>query len=255
MKTRTVLSIVVLSFVLAAAASAATLSYQPEKVTLAVPAGAQESVTVSLAVTEPKASTYFVTFIDGVAGGNLPSAWLTASPSRTFFSRWSPAVTTLTVKVPEGTPAGTYAGTLLSRAMATHGVPDRGKGVLIEVTVPPNCSGVPSFEIESFAPQILWPPDHSMTQVIVTGKALVPDGCSLVEIGYAIEDEYGVHSSVGRLEPGNGSFSLALPVEASREGRDKDGRHYTITLYARDEAGLASADPLEVVVPHDMREK
>lgn len=253
MKTRILSLALFLLSVSAYTASGATLTYTPDHAELTVTAGSQDTTVLTVGLRDAEYSTYYLWFLNAVTDGNLPASWISASPSTAFLSRGSTAQTILTVSVPEDTPSGLYSGYLKSRAMASHGYADSGMGMLIEVSVPPLCSGMPSFEIASFGPEFIWPPDHGMETVAITGKAVLPQGCTLVEIGYAIDDEYGVYTSVGTLEPdSDGTFSLAVPVEAWREGQDKDGRHYTITLYAKDEAGTGTGDVLFVTVPHDM---
>lgn len=240
--------------VMANVALAGTLRYQPEVIRVVVPAGSQEQVQLKVNVDSPRGSSYMLWFVDSVKSGNLPMSWITASPARAFVFRTSPGASTLTVAVPNGAKAGTYTGQLVARAMSTHEIPGAGTGVLLEVTVPPNCSGVPVVTIDEIGPTILWPPDHSMTQVIASGTIVAPEGCSIEEAGYAVEDEYGVLSAVGTLSiSGKGAFTLALPVEAMRYGKDKDGRHYQVTVFARDEAGYSSTEPQEILVPHDQR--
>lgn len=233
-------------------ALADSLVCKPESTSLTIPGGAHESLTVTVEVADPHASTYYLWFIGSIANGNLPASWLSLAPSRTFITRSSSGTSTLTISVPPGTPSGTYSGYLIPKAQASHTVIDPGKGCFLDVKVPPVCSGVPTFDIISFGPDLLWPPDHSMQEVVVAGRAELPSGCSLLEMGYAIEDEYNVYTAVGTIPiRSDGTFSLTLPVEASRVGQDKDGRHYTISLYARDEAGIGTRAGLVVVVPHD----
>ena len=254
-KVRCLVVTLVCVFAMANLALAGSLRYQPEAISLVIPAGSQEQVQVKTNVDSPRGSSYMLWFVDTLKSGNLPLSWITASPARTFVFRTSPATTTLTVSVPTGAKAGTYSGQVLARAMSTHEIPDAGNGFLLEVTVPSNCSGVPVVTIDGISPQVIWPPDHSMTQVNATGTIDVPEGCTLAEAGYAIEDEYGVLSAVGELSvSGNNAFTLALPVEAMRYGKDKDGRHYVVTVFARNEAGYSSSPPEEILVPHDQRD-
>jgi len=44
-------------------------------------------------------------------------------------------------------------------------------------------------------------------------------------------------------------------AEASRRGKDKDGRHYVIKIFAENEAGITESEILNAVVPHDQRDK
>ena len=195
--------------------------------------------------------------MDHVSSGNLPQSWLIATPDVTFINARLPrASTNLTIRVPEGTEPGVYSGMLFSKAMAAHDVADSGRGLHIAVTVPSDCLEVARFEVVLVSPQLLWPPNHSMEEVTVSGRVVLPDGCSLNAVGYSIDDEYGTHTSMGEITlETDQSFSVAIPVESWRDGNDMDGRHYAITLYAENEVGIGTSGPYTVLVPHDMRGK
>ena len=51
----------------------------------------------------------------------------------------------------------------------------------------------------------------------------------------------------------NGAFTLSVPLTISRRGDDKDGRSYSITVRAEDEAGAAAGTPQVVTIGHDQR--
>jgi hypothetical protein len=154
--------------------------------------------------------------------------------------------------VPEDAEPGVYTGRLYSKAMMSHNYADPGSGVLISVIVSGDCTSNPEVNISGFGPNVLWPPNHNMETVTVTGIATMPQGCSVYGAGYSIEDEYGTHTSEGELTVSeNGKFSVFLPVEAWRKGQDKDGRNYKITFFVENEAGVGTSRVLEVLVPHD----
>ena len=115
------------------------------------------------------------------------------------------------------------------------------------------CDQAPEFEITSFGPDYLWPPNRKMKDIVVSGRVIIPDGCTLLGAGYSINDEYNLYSSEGELDvDADGNFMLTLQVEPWRDGGDIDGRHYGISMFAEDEAGEGS-EALEVLVPHDQR--
>lgn len=241
-------------FAFSATAFAADLTYDPASINLSAPAGSVQTMPLKVTLHNAGWSVHYLWFVDKVTG-NLP---LTVSSSRqmTFLGSWSPSASTmLTLTVAPGTPPGTYTGNIFSKAMSSHGYADAGTGVLVELIVPSACNGVPSFTINSFGPDYLWPPNHSMVEVTVTGQAVLPQGCNILSAGYSIDDEYGIYTGMGSLTiDQNGYFVKSIPVEAWRTGQDKDGRHYTITLFAEDEAGVGT-HVLHVLVPHDMRNK
>jgi hypothetical protein len=95
-------------------------------------------------------------------------------------------------------------------------------------------------------PNILWPPNHKMTDVTIGGGA--SDNLSGVDsVTFTVKDEYGT------VQPSISGFNTSIALEAWRNGSDKDGRHYTITATATDAAGNKSTASTEVLVPHDQR--
>jgi hypothetical protein len=104
------------------------------------------------------------------------------------------------------------------------------------------------------APSTLWPPNGNMVPVIVAGT--ITDAGSGVDASTAtcaVSDEYGLVQPNGRVSLGSdGSYTLTVLLQASRHGNDKDGRHYTITVRAQDNAGNSGSAPSVVTVPHDM---
>ena len=65
-------------------------------------------------------------------------------------------------------------------------------------------------------------------------------------------DEYNLVQPSGPVTLGsNGSYSFTIQLQASRNGNDKDGRKYTITVRAQDNAGNNGLASTNVIVPHD----
>ncbi len=100
----------------------------------------------------------------------------------------------------------------------------------------------------SVTPGILWPPNHKMVNVAVNGGP--SDGTSGIgSVVFTVTDEYGT------VEPVISGFNTTIPLEAWRDGTDKDGRHYTIMAVITDNAGNTTAVSTEAICPHDMRDK
>jgi hypothetical protein len=76
----------------------------------------------------------------------------------------------------------------------------------------------------------------------------------MIETGYVVDDDYGTHTGGGEVSVNaDGNFVVHIPVEAWRYGQDKEGRHYRITIYSKDEAGLGTSNTMTSIVPHDQR--
>jgi hypothetical protein len=73
---------------------------------------------------------------------------------------------------------------------------------------------------------------------------------------FAVVDEYGVAQPSGSFTiQDNGSFSFVFQLEAWRDGKDLDGRHYSISVTAADTAGNTATKTVGILVPHDQGEK
>ena len=111
-------------------------------------------------------------------------------------------------------------------------------------TIPPDIT--PPTVTVTATPSILWPPNHKMVDVTIDGSAS-DDTSGIVFIEITVTDEYGIYNMT---VPGFGSI---IQLEAWREGTDRDGRVYTITVVATDMAGNKSTTTTQVTVPHDLR--
>jgi hypothetical protein len=68
---------------------------------------------------------------------------------------------------------------------------------------------------------------------------------------YAVQDEYHLIEPNGKVGLDlSGNYSFTLMLRASREDEDADGRHYTVRVSARDNAGNRGVNWTRVVVPH-----
>ncbi len=118
--------------------------------------------------------------------------------------------------------------------------------VAIVDTTPPVITAI------SINPNVLWPPNHKMIPVRVS--VVATDLC-----GTVTSKIISIHSSQDVLGKGSGQKSpdwkitgdLTAQLRAERAGPDKNGRIYTITVQATDEAGNAATADVTVFVPHD----
>lgn len=256
MRLRVILVSFLMTVLFVLPAFGATLGYAPSSLQLTIEQGAQAVVPFSITIQNPVRGNYIVKFVDS-AQGNIPAEWISSSVTSTFASIYRSTVSTnLTITVPSDAPSGIYSAFIFSSAKETHGPVDKGAGFYLEINVPALCKETPYIEVYYVTPDIIWPPNHSMTDVTVTGKVIAPTGCTISSLGYNIEDEYGIYSGIGYLTiTETGGFTAYLPVEASRNGQDKDGRHYTVSVFSSDEAGTSATDPFDIIVPHDQRGK
>jgi glycosidase len=105
----------------------------------------------------------------------------------------------------------------------------------------------------SASPSSLWPPNGKMVPVTVFGTIMDSlSGVNRSTSAFAVADEYGTVQPSGPVSLGpTGSFSFTVLLQASRNGNDKDGRQYRITVSASDFAGNRGSAATIVTVPHD----
>ncbi len=107
----------------------------------------------------------------------------------------------------------------------------------------------------SVSKKTLWPPNGKTINVVVEGVATdALSGIDLESGEFEVIDEYN------QVEPGgafdmddDGSFRFSVPLTASRLGRDRDGRTYTLKVSVLDEAGNVRVVSYKILVPHDQR--
>jgi hypothetical protein len=104
---------------------------------------------------------------------------------------------------------------------------------------------------------ILWPPNHTMVDVVITANANDNSGCTVTLDATVTsnEPEYGLRG--GDLGPDwtqpvidQDTGVLYMQLRAERSGRGK-GRIYTVTITATDCSGNVSTAKVKIRVPHD----
>lgn len=105
----------------------------------------------------------------------------------------------------------------------------------------------------SATPTTLWPPDGKQVLVTVSGTA-TPGSQPIPDDGgaFSVADEYQQVQPIGSFTVGaGGSYSYTVPLIASRNGDDLDGRTYTVVTVVTDNIGNAASCSSVVTVPHD----
>jgi hypothetical protein len=123
-------------------------------------------------------------------------------------------------------------------------------GVLLNNT--PFDTTPPSITL-SATPKLLWPANGRMVPVTVMGTITdTGSGVNTKTAAYVVKDEYGEVQPRGTIALGPiGSYSFTILLQASRLGTDLDGRRYTITVQASDNAANIGSKTTVVTVPHD----
>jgi hypothetical protein len=102
-------------------------------------------------------------------------------------------------------------------------------------------------------PKTLSPPNGKMVSITILGTIKdAESGVNASTAAYAVTDEYGLIQPSGQittLDATNGSYAFRIQLQASRNGNDKDGRQYTITISAQDNEGNQGSNSTIVTVP------
>jgi len=135
--------------------------------------------------------------------------------------------------------AGQIVGGFQDASISVHGF------VATPDTIPPVLT-------VSASPDTLWPPTGQLVAVTVSGTIIdEPDSSEVSSAAYQITDEYGQIQPSGTFTPGAaGRYAFTVDLQASRTGNDQDGRRYTITVSATDQAGNRGDALTLVTVPH-----
>jgi hypothetical protein len=105
----------------------------------------------------------------------------------------------------------------------------------------------------SVTPRVLWPPNGKGVPVTISGTITDSgSGVNANSVAFSVKDEYGEIQPTGAITLGpGGSYSFSVLLQASRRGTDLDGRRYTITVRATDNAGNGVSKTSAVIVPQN----
>ena len=122
-------------------------------------------------------------------------------------------------------------------------------GVLLNA---PICEAPPVVSL-SVTPTSLWPPNGRMVPVTASGQISDTDTtCTIRAAAFTVKDEYGEVQPRGSVTLGaGGAYTFTIWLQASRLGTDLNGRLYTITVSASNNAGKTGSQTDAVIVPHD----
>ena len=102
-------------------------------------------------------------------------------------------------------------------------------------------------------PATLWLPDGTLVPVTFAGTIrAVGSGVAPDTATYAVPDDYGRVQPSGTLSVrSEGSYAFPMDLQASRNGNDRDGREYIITVWVKAKAGNTGSAATPVIVPYD----
>lgn len=249
MKTKIIITTIILLLAFAPAALAATIVYQPDKISITAIPGETTDLDFNIAFDAAGRHSLYVTSLDVI--GDIPAHWVNLKiPVMVINDRQVRVATEIAVS--EFASPGTYQASIIVQGDSRRTPVDTGKGITVTMEVKNPCQDVPAFKDIQIGPEAIKAQKGKTVEIRIAGTIAVAKGCNLSKAEYELNDEYGKMDAKGNLTiDAAGNFGITLPVEASRMGQDKDGRTYTVKLSATDEAGQGRSGDLVITVEHD----
>jgi hypothetical protein len=138
------------------------------------------------------------------------------------------------------------------------GQPRVGQCDIGAIEFQPSDTTPPTVTIALVTPDTLWPPNGKLVPVTVSGTITdAGSGVAPSTATFEVKDEYGLIQPRGQITTLDmtGNYTFTIQLQASRKGNDKDGRQYTITVSAEDDAGNTGSATAIVTVPHDQGQR
>lgn len=114
---------------------------------------------------------------------------------------------------------------------------------------PAKCNGTPVLKNLTVTPETTWAPANKTLKINITGTVEVAPGCG-------VSGNYSMDSNAGTMAgdfdiTSEGDFAIAIPVNVSKEGKEKGGTNYNGELTVVDMLGSKTSQTFSVSVAHD----
>ncbi len=235
----------------------AQITFAQNGLTVNVAPGETVAVPITVSLEDTSLPNTYASFGLAHVGGTLDRNWINSQIYMSLNSWYKTRQAVLQVKVPADAQGGIYKGILKTVWLRSNeSVAPAEFEINVDVDSFVSCSQVPLFsDIDSSQGSINMR-NNKQVQIELSGSVAVPDGCEISTAQYQLTDEYGELDKVEALQLGaDGSFTVAIPMVASRKGNDKDGRLYTVKFEAENEAGVGESVETNIVVMHDNGKK
>jgi len=235
----------------------AEITFSPNELTVNVAPGETVAVPIAVALENTSLANSYASFSLAHVGGSLDRNWINSQIYISLNSWYKTRQAVLQVKVPVDAQGGIYQGVLKTVWLRSNeNVAPSELVINVDVDSFVSCSQVPLFSNIVASQESLSVRNNKPAQIELSGSVSVPDGCEINNAQYQLTDEYGELDKVDRLQFGSdGHFTVAVPVIASRKGKDKDGRLYTVKFVAENEAGVGESVETNITVMHDNGKK
>lgn len=247
---------------LATSAEAAKITFAPNELKAVVAPGEAVVVPVLVSLADTTAPNSYASFSLSRVDGPLDLTSINNGSYVSLNSSYKSRQVAFQIKVPANTKGGKYTNVFRTVWLRSNEqIAPVDLLINVEVGETSACIQVPLFSNISSAEEKISVRNNKEVEIDLTGRISVEDGCDYSGAWYLLTDEYGELGSTE--EPlkvpvevnDDGTFSVAIPMVASRKGHDKDGRLYTVKFMAENQAGIGESPETTVVVLHDNRKK
>ncbi len=253
-----VLSLLALSLLcFATEIQAAQITFAPNGLTVHVAPGETVAVPIAVSLENTSLPNSYASFGLAHVGGSLDRNWINSQIYISLNSWYKTRQAVLQVKVPADAQGGVYRGVLKTVWLRSNeSIAPAEFEINVDVDSFVSCSQVPLFSNIVASQESINMRNNKQVNIGLSGSVSVPDGCEIDNAYYQLVDEYGELDKIEDLQFGDGgSFTVAVPMVASRKGDDKDGRLYIVKFVAENEAGVGESVETNIVVKHDNSKK
>ena len=235
----------------------AQITFAQNGLTVNVAPGETVAVPITVSLEDTSLPNSYASFGLAHVGGTLDRSWINNQIYMSLNSWYKTRQAVLQVKVPADAQGGSYKGILKTVWLRSNeSVAPAEFEINVDVDSFVSCSQVPLFSDIVSSQESINTRNNKPVQIELSGSVAVSDGCEIYNAQYQLTDEYGELDRVEALQLGDdGSFTVAIPMVASRKGNDKDGRLYTVKFEAENEAGVGESVETNIVVMHDNGKK
>ncbi len=248
-------AVLLLICLMSATVEAAEISFDPGQVSINLVAGDEAVVPVNISLVDLDPDSFVVAFFTlARVDGDFPTLEKTATDQNIRLDSLSPSKQVfLNLKAPEDLAGGTYTAIYETRNLRSNTALSK---VVLKIDIMVEelnaCHDVPVFTELSTGQDVIETRNNKIVNIDFTGNVAQPEGCSLIDVSYRLDDEYGEFEDDGSIEiDKNGDFEVSVKMLASRDGTDKDGRVYTLTFLASNEIGEGPGETVNITVAHD----
>jgi hypothetical protein len=251
--------VIILAFVLFAftpsMSRAAKITFEPGSIGIAMTPGEERTLTFAANLSEASATSAYANFYVALTNGSLPRTWATRSEQVLLHGSQSSGEVKITISIPAGSQTGTYTGVIRPIGIrASERTTTEVLSLYVEVMPFQSCSSPPIISNVVAGESIVRARNKKPLTFEFSGNIASPAGCTTEKAFYSLTDEYGELDETKPLVlDESGNFSISVDVIASRRGSDKDGRLYTVTFGADNEAGTAVGGAQKIIISHDSR--